>query len=121
MFTINSLVLTQVLWKKRVYLGKIREEVKKMPFQDQTLKCQDCGKDFVWTASEQEFYQQKGFTNAPLRCPDCRQARKQQRMGDRKMFTITCAQCGKEDQVPFEPKGDRPVLCRECFRKSKGQ
>lgn len=93
----------------------------KMPFTDQTLKCRDCGKDFVWTASEQEFYQQKGFTNAPVRCPDCRQAAKQAKFADRKMYTITCASCGKEDQVPFEPKGDRPVYCRECFAKQKGQ
>lgn len=91
-----------------------------MAFSDQTLKCRDCGKDFVWTASEQDFYAQKGFTNAPARCPECRQVKKQQRMTDRTMYPITCASCGKQDQVPFEPKGDRPVLCGDCFRKQKG-
>ncbi|PIU03325.1 zinc-binding protein [Candidatus Shapirobacteria bacterium CG08_land_8_20_14_0_20_39_18] len=90
-----------------------------MAFADQNLKCRDCGADFVWTASEQEFYQQKGFTNAPVRCPACRQAKKQERMTDRKMYPITCAQCGKTDEVPFEPRGDRPVLCKDCFKKSK--
>jgi CxxC-x17-CxxC domain-containing protein len=47
--------------------------------QDKTLKCQDCGREFVFSASEQEFFAQKGFTNQPLRCPECRAARKAQR------------------------------------------
>jgi DNA replicative helicase MCM subunit Mcm2 (Cdc46/Mcm family) len=47
--------------------------------QDKTLICKDCGSEFVWTVGEQEFYQEKGFTNEPTRCPDCRRARKQQR------------------------------------------
>ncbi|GDX62160.1 zinc-binding protein [Candidatus Levyibacteriota bacterium] len=95
-----------------------------MAFQDQTLNCKDCGNPFTWTASEQEFYQQKGFQNAPVRCPSCRAAKKQrmdsrggESSGPREMFEITCAQCGKTDTVPFKPKGDRPVLCRDCFRK----
>jgi CxxC-x17-CxxC domain-containing protein len=97
-------------------------------FQDQNLQCRDCGKDFTWTASEQEFYQEKGFTNAPVRCPDCRRIHKQQRNqggggfsrgggggGPREMFEVQCANCGKQTTVPFQPKGDRPVYCRECF------
>lgn len=92
-----------------------------MAFQDKTLKCKDCGQDFVWTASEQEFYERKGFHNEPVRCTNCRQAKKT-RMGDRKqLFEITCSQCGKPDQVPFQPRGDRPVLCRDCFYKQKQQ
>lgn len=95
--------------------------------QDQQLTCADCGKQFTWTASEQQFYQQKGFTNPPKRCPDCRAAKKQ-RMGDnrggynsgpRQMYEITCANCGKTDTVPFQPRGDKPVLCRDCFRQQK--
>ena len=104
-----------------------------MAFQDQTLQCRDCGKDFVWTASEQEFYQEKGFTNAPVRCPECRRLHKQRRNeggggfnrgGERRMFEVTCANCGKQTTVPFQPKGDRPVYCRECFdakRQQEGQ
>ena len=93
-----------------------------MAFQDQTLVCRDCGKDFVWTASEQEFYQQKGFQNAPVRCSACR-AMKKARMGDgpRQSFEITCSECGKKDSVSFKPRGDRPVLCRDCFRKQRGE
>lgn len=91
-----------------------------MAYQDQTLKCKDCGNDFVWTASEQEFYAQKGFQNSPQRCPACRQAKKQQvRGGDRQMYTATCAACGKECQVPFQPRGDRPVYCNDCYQKQR--
>jgi CxxC-x17-CxxC domain-containing protein len=50
-----------------------------VPFQDQYLKCVDCGEEFVFTASEQQFYQDKGLTNAPTRCRTCREARKAQR------------------------------------------
>jgi CxxC-x17-CxxC domain-containing protein len=94
-----------------------------MPFSDQTIKCRDCGNDFVWTASEQEFYQQKGFANAPVRCPSCRAAKKatQGYGGPRQMFDVTCAKCGKATQVPFQPKGDRPVYCSDCFRDMRQQ
>ena len=90
-------------------------------FTDKTLKCRDCGADFVWTASEQEFYQQKGFDNPPARCPSCRQLKKQRMNSDRQMYDVTCAKCGKATQVPFEPKGDRPVYCSECFRAMREQ
>ncbi|MGI5826373.1 MAG: zinc-ribbon domain containing protein [Patescibacteria group bacterium] len=88
-----------------------------MAYQDQTLKCKDCGNDFVWTASEQEFYAQKGFEHAPQRCPACRAAKKQQMRGDRQMHTATCADCGAECQVPFMPRGDKPVYCNACYQK----
>ena len=86
-----------------------------MAFQDQTLKCKDCSNDFVWTASEQDFYAQKGFQNAPQRCPDCRAKRKTEMRGDRPKFDAVCAQCGANCQVPFDPKG-RPVYCNTCFQ-----
>jgi CxxC-x17-CxxC domain-containing protein len=101
-------------------------------FQDQTLTCSDCGQEFNWTSAEQEFYQKKGFENQPKRCPNCRQAKKQRMNGggggggghrdfggQRQQFAITCSNCGKQDTVPFQPKGDRPVLCRDCFRNQK--
>lgn len=46
---------------------------------DKTLGCKDCGSDFVFTEGEQAFYAEKGFANEPVRCPDCRRARKSQR------------------------------------------
>ena len=47
---------------------------------DRTLKCKDCGADFIFTEGEQAFYKEKGFENDPVRCLDCRRARKAQRM-----------------------------------------
>ncbi|XUX00853.1 MAG: zinc-ribbon domain containing protein [Dehalogenimonas sp.] len=95
--------------------------------QDKTIQCADCGSDFTFSASEQEFFASKGFTNEPKRCPTCRQARKQTRGGSfgsnsggaRQMFPAVCAACGKETQVPFEPRNGRPVYCSDCFAKSK--
>jgi len=46
---------------------------------DKNLTCKDCGKEFVFTEGEQEFYKEKGFENEPQRCPDCRRERKQAR------------------------------------------
>ena len=45
-----------------------------MSYTDKNLTCRDCGRTFVFTAGEQEFHDQKGFTNTPGRCPDCRAA-----------------------------------------------
>lgn len=45
---------------------------------DKQLVCKDCGADFVFTDGEQEFYKEKGFTNEPTRCADCRRSKKQQ-------------------------------------------
>ncbi len=88
-----------------------------MAFEDKTLVCKDCGKEFTFSAGEQEFYHEKGFENEPVRCRDCRDKRRRNRdAGEhRQMFTVTCAECGKETEVPFEPKNDRPVYCRDCF------
>ncbi len=88
-------------------------------YEDKTLKCQDCGEDFVFTAGEQEFYAEKGFVNIPKRCKKCRDEKKAQIRASREMHTATCANCGGEARIPFEPKDDRPVYCSECFAKLK--
>ena len=56
-----------------------------------------------------EFYAERGFQNEPQRCKACRDARKNAARGPREYFTATCAACGGEAKVPFEPKSD--VLC----------
>jgi CxxC-x17-CxxC domain-containing protein len=96
---------------------------------DLTLTCSDCGSEFTFTESEQEFFQSKGFSN-PSRCPDCRAARKAARnsgssygsssYGERQMYPAVCAQCGKDTQVPFQPRGDKPVYCSDCYRAQQG-
>ena len=95
-----------------------------MSFEDKTLQCSDCGANFTFSAEEQEFFRTKGFTNEPKRCPSCRQARKAERYGSnsnyssrRQMYPAVCAECGKDTEVPFEPRGDRPVYCSDCYRK----
>ena len=114
-----------------------------MSYQDRTLTCVDCSQPFIWTEGEQEFYAQRGLTNEPRRCPDCRRARKAQQGGgggggysssgggygggggyssgggydrpQRQMYPAVCSECGKETQVPFQPRGDKPVYCSDCF------
>ncbi len=90
-------------------------------YKDKTLTCKDCGQQFTFTAGEQEFHAEKGFTNEPQRCKACRGARKTSTggsgAGTRKMYDAVCAECGKACKVPFEPRSDRPVYCSDCFRK----
>ena len=88
-------------------------------YEDKTLICKDCGKEFVFTAGEQEFYAEKGFVNEPQRRKACRDARKNAVKGERQMFTATCASCGGEAKVPFQPRDDSPVYCSECFARMK--
>lgn len=87
-------------------------------FEDKKIVCADCGNEFDFTVREQEFYQEKGFENEPKRCQDCRRAKKNQA---REQHEITCADCGKTDTVPFQPKGDGPLYCRECFANHRDQ
>lgn len=53
-------------------------------YKDKTMKCKDCGAEFVFTAGEQAFYAEKGFQNEPTRCKPCRDARKNSRNSDRR-------------------------------------
>jgi CxxC-x17-CxxC domain-containing protein len=100
--------------------------------QDKTLVCADCNQEFAFTASEQQFYADRQFSE-PRRCPSCRAAKKAQRgdssgggysgggrsggysSGPREMFSATCSSCGREAQVPFRPSGAKPVYCSDCF------
>jgi CxxC-x17-CxxC domain-containing protein len=101
-----------------------------MTYTEKSIQCSDCGKSFPFTIEEQEFFATKGFTNEPKRCPSCRSTRRSERFGNgggdsfnnrgpRQMFPATCAQCGKQTEVPFQPRGDKPVYCRDCFTKSR--
>ncbi len=110
---------------------------------DRTLTCADCSTQFVFTASEQQFYADRQYSD-PRRCPSCRAARKASRggsgsgygssyssggsggsgygsgsrggdRGPRQMYSATCSSCGREAQVPFRPNGSKPVYCSDCF------
>lgn len=88
-------------------------------YEDKTLICKDCGKEFIFSAGEQEFYAEKGLQNEPQRCKDCRMARKNAAKSEREYFTATCASCGGEAKVPFQPTEGRAVYCSACFAKMK--
>jgi CxxC-x17-CxxC domain-containing protein len=101
-------------------------------FQDRTLTCVDCGSAFTFTADDQQYHAEKGYTNEPKRCPNCRQARRSSRGFDsgrsggggfgsprREMHPAVCAQCCKDTEVPFRPRGDRPVYCSDCFNQQR--
>jgi CxxC-x17-CxxC domain-containing protein len=100
------------------------------------LTCRDCGQTFTFTAGEQSFYAERGYTE-PQRCPSCRAARKAQRndggyggdsygggggyrdRGERTMHPAVCSNCGKQTEVPFVPTQAKPVYCRECFQERR--
>lgn len=90
-------------------------------FVDKTLTCRECNEEFTFTVGEQEFFRSKGLINEPARCPACRVARRraQQSGMERPMYDIVCDSCGADAKVPFEPRGDRPVYCSDCFLKTK--
>ncbi len=129
---------------------------------DRTITCRDCGEAFTFTAGEQAFYQERGYSE-PQRCANCRAERKAQRAasgydsgsssggysrgggggggyssggysggggyssgggggyssGPRQMYPAVCSSCGKETEVPFQPRNDKPVYCRECFQEKR--
>jgi CxxC-x17-CxxC domain-containing protein len=90
-----------------------------MEFADRILKCIDCQKDFVFTAGEQLFFNEKGFTNDPKRCKPCKAKRAAGNSRVRPETRTVCSVCGTETSVPFRPTQGRPVLCRSCFQKDK--
>ena len=103
-----------------------------MAFQDRNLTCVECDQTFVFTADDQQYHADKGYTNEPKRCPNCRQVRRASRGYDggggggggggfgggmrREMHPAVCAECGKDTEVPFRPTGERPVYCSDCYR-----
>lgn len=86
-------------------------------YQDETLICDDCSNEFTFTAGEQEFYAEKGLTNKPKRCQNCRKNRRQDNR--KRLFDTVCSKCGVQTQVPFKPMPGRDVLCKECFDASR--
>ena len=108
-------------------------------YTDERLTCTDCGAEFTFSAGEQQFFATKGFQNKPNRCPECRTARKNARQssggatgggfggtrgggfggGMREMYAVTCSGCGQQAEVPFQPRGDKPVYCRDCFQQQR--
>jgi CxxC-x17-CxxC domain-containing protein len=86
-----------------------------MTFVDRDVQCVSCGVMFVFSSGEQQFFRDKGFTNEPKHCKQCK-AKRQGTTGRRQVEThVTCSECGKQTTVPFKPTQGKPVLCRVCF------
>ena len=94
---------------------------------DEKLVCRDCGKEFVFTKGEKDFFASRGFA-PPSRCLDCRKKKKQFRDKPEErtqntmsipgqMHQIVCSSCAKTTEVPFAPRNPKGVLCAECFEK----
>lgn len=94
---------------------------------DIQLTCSDCGQEFTFTAADQAFFQERGFST-PKRCRACRMAKKADgggggggyRSSSSQGTPVICSGCGQPTTVPFEPRGDRPVYCRDCYQARKG-
>lgn len=94
-----------------------------------TLICQRCGDEFPFAPGEQAFYESRGMKGEPKLCPECRAIRRQnlddalnpsnpdRNDGRKKVqkYPAVCASCGVKTEVPFKPKHDRPVYCKECY------
>lgn len=91
-----------------------------MDFQDKNLTCKNCGKEFVWSAGEQKFYADNNLQNPPGKCKDCRKLMRDKKQNTAK-FTITCKECGKVGEVPFEPQDPKDILCATCWDNKKSQ
>ena len=100
-----------------------------MSYEDRTLTCVDCAQPFTFSADDQAYHAEKGYTNEPKRCPSCRAERRNQRDSGgfgggydrvpREMHAVVCAECGKDTTVPFVPTGDRPVYCSDCYSRTR--
>ncbi len=104
-----------------------------MAFSDRELICRDCNSPSIFTAGEQEFYATKGLQHDPVRCPSCRASRRTMRPDEREeapsygvfaswggrtprqLHAATCHECGQTTEIPFMPRGDRPVFCSNCY------
>ena len=109
------------------------EEEATLAFSDRELTCRDCSSAFIFTAGEQEFYATKGLQHDPVRCPSCRANRRTMRPEEREeapsygvfvswggrtprqLHAAMCHQCGQMTEIPFMPRGDRPVFCSNCY------
>jgi CxxC-x17-CxxC domain-containing protein len=85
-----------------------------MELADRELTCSACGKAFVFSANEQQLFSLKGFVHAPKHCKKCRGI-----IHGRFETHVRCSECFKETTVPFKPSGKKPILCIDCFQRSK--
>jgi len=142
-YLVESKTLKFLKYRMTTSLAKYKKGGHPMIYQDKSLQCYDCSTTFIFGTEEQEQFASRGHTNVPKRCPSCREVRKARQLANggnghnsrdiyssgsysdrsfssapRQMFPVICATCGEDTQVPFEPRGDRPVYCPNCYRKT---
>jgi DNA-directed RNA polymerase subunit RPC12/RpoP len=98
----------------------LKKEGHPMDLVDKSIKCSDCGSDFTFSTSEQQFFAEKGFTNDPNRCRPCRASRMVQGNGSstygsfgqprRQMSPAVRAECGKGTDLPYL----NPEMADQC-------
>lgn len=85
--------------------------------KDRVLECKTCGKEFIFSASEQEFFASKGLTNEPSKCKDCRRRARDEKTA--RVAMVKCTHCGKVAQVTFTVTYPETLLCDDCFNNLK--
>lgn len=89
---------------------------------DQTLTCQGCAGRFTFSAREQEFFAQRGFST-PKRCKSCRASTRTNQQGParrdvgssaRQLHLLTCGKCGAKDMLSAQPPPGGAARCRDC-------
>jgi len=73
---------------------------------DMNLTCRQCGGAFIFTRSEQDFYELKGFL-PPSRCRECRSATENHN------HHHTCVQCG------IKLEKEAPIFCATCLQNTQ--
>ena len=82
-----------------------------MSYENKQITCADCGAEFTFSADDQEYYAAKKAQRGGGHGHGSRGG-----YGSRPQYSVTCSACGAQTTVPFEPKGDRPVYCSDCYR-----
>lgn len=85
-------------------------------FKEKVINCRDCGKEFIFSVGEQNFFEKKGLKNIPTRCSECRKIFREKKEKGELEAVIKCTPCGSEDKVPFAPRHKEDVYCDECFK-----
>lgn len=87
---------------------------------DRNLTCAECTAIFIFTAGEQQYFKDHDLGSEPKRCAECRHRRRRKRDQDagrplKEEFDAVCNKCGRDTALPFAPRLNKPVFCRNCF------
>lgn len=88
-------------------------------FTDKTITCQHCRQSFVFTAFQQEFFEQKGYTKQMSLCKSCRaKIKKDPLLMDKAVLhPASCSDCGRPVVVKFIPGKEQLIYCKTCYEK----